>query len=80
MTDLEQLVGKLNAHVEKEECLMMWTPYADREFNRRFYFSVTINLNWTEQLLHLAFTNRGTDGEYISLEDNSKAQYLPWQG
>ena len=35
MTDLEQLVGKLNAHVEKEECLMMWTPYADREFNRK---------------------------------------------
>ena len=42
MTDLEQLVGKLNAHVEKEECLMMWTPYADRELNRRFYISVTI--------------------------------------
>ena len=30
-TELEQLVEKLNAHADKEECLMMWTPYTDRE-------------------------------------------------
>ena len=30
-TELEQLVEKLKAHANMEECLMMWTPYTDRE-------------------------------------------------
>ena len=30
-TELEQLVEKLKAHADKEECFMMWTPYTDRE-------------------------------------------------
>ena len=30
-TELEGLVEKLRAHANMEECLMMWTAYADRE-------------------------------------------------
>ena len=30
-TELEELVEKLRAHADMEECLMMWTAYADRE-------------------------------------------------
>merc|ERR550534_898659 len=51
MTVLEELVEKLKAHADKEECLMMWTPYTDR----------------------------GSNGKFISLEDNSDAEFLPWQ-
>ena len=32
-TELEQLVDKLKADADVEECLMMWTAYSDREFN-----------------------------------------------
>ena len=32
-TELEQLVDKLKADSDVEECLMMWTAYSDREFN-----------------------------------------------
>ena len=32
-TELEQLVDKLRADADMEECLMMWTAYSDRELN-----------------------------------------------
>ena len=35
-TELEQLVDKLRADADTEECLMMWTPFADRDFLMSF--------------------------------------------
>ena len=32
-TELEQLVDKLRADADMEECLMMWTAYSDRKLN-----------------------------------------------
>ena len=32
-TELEKLVDKLRADADTEQCLMMWTAYADRELN-----------------------------------------------
>ena len=49
MTELEQLVEKLKAHADKEDCLMMWTPFTDREFIWCIKFNL-MNIPWSSMM------------------------------